>query len=264
MRASSLTTLTASGTGDDPAALVVTEIAADGFPGGPDTSGTAEAIDVGGRPGSVHPPSEDELPSMFEPDDTFEHVVHAGDRRLVATSSGVDQEAVIAVLDAWADRIDAGEPVRGDDLPLPEGMEAGVPRTKTWRSETVVTVIATNDATGASVGYQLAPPGPTPPSKPCSTATAPPSATSVFTVESTAPAPTRCSPSPAREGRSTSKGGEALARRTRPDPDTVTALARSLHEVDTADWRAALEQIDPAVEPDLLSAPTLFDPPLTG
>jgi hypothetical protein len=46
--------------------------------------------------------------------------------------------------------------------------------------------------------------------------------------------------------------------------DVITALDASLHEVDTAAWRAALEPIGPDAEPDLLTAPSLLDPPLTG
>jgi len=255
------TTALISETGDDPAALTVMELA-----GATDVDfAGSEAIDVGGRRGTLRPPAVEEvvMPAL-EPDETEDYAVEVGDRRLFAVSRHVDQEVVIAILDAWADRTDAGEPVRREDLPLPEGMEATVPQTKTWAFDHDVLVGATNDATGDTISYKLAPTGSYFTQEAVLDSDRTTFAGDVFTVESDGTGPSQLFFITHMGGPVDISAGFGFLGEPVPDPETVTALAESLHEVSTADWRAALEPVDPAVDAVLLSAPTLFDPPLTG
>lgn len=234
--------------GDDPAVLGIGEESAQLGPDGDTDPLTGETVDVDGRVGEVF--------DWDGPGPISAIRVEAGDRLLNATFRGLSTDEVVVVLDAWADMVEAGDPVVVDDLPLPDGFVGGAPGAKDGTFETMVIITARRDADGAEVDYQLVPTGYHAPALLTADEAVADGGSFVATGDDVE------GPFVLRTGGpvdvlvgGTSVNGAATS------AEDVADLAAGLHEVDTATWRAAL----PAdVEPDVADAPTLYDPPLTG
>ncbi|MGI8937034.1 MAG: hypothetical protein ACR2JF_02240 [Iamia sp.] len=233
--------------GTDPAAINLAESGASkdaGLPGMP-----TEPIDVGGRPGTVSQGAATFL------------TVPSSDQHLRLQARGVDVEALVAVADAWLDQREAGVEIDPAELGLPAGFVATAPQEKSWDFEHLLAVRIREDDTGREVEYQLVPTG---------WNRGVLTSASELTVEegvfrvaggtgdeaylATVGGPTDVLLGPPFFGSAT----DELA------PAELQELFDGLHEVPTADWRAALEQTDENVDPDVRAAPDLFSAPLTG
>lgn len=221
-----------------------------------DEAGTA--VDVGGRAGRA---------ALHPGDGTRRTVsVDVGGRRITATGRHVSEGDLLAVVDGWADAVDAGRDLDPAALPLPDGF---VPSALQVRGPsdllTVVAVTAVEDATGARVEYQLVPTGyqrsyllaadtaVVDAGAPDGGAIAFGGDTEDGPVAGAVGGPVDVTAGPSYFGRST----------TDLDRGRLDTFLASLREVSTDEWRAALPD-PPAAGQDVRTAPTLFDPPLTG
>lgn len=252
------TGLVASEVGDGSTAIGIGEQGGLGPEDTPeDQFAPSRPIDVGGRTGTRQEYRQaDGDPVVFV---TVE--LETIGRRVVANSHGLDDATIVAIVDAWADRAEAGLEVRAADLPLPDGLVAGSPQTKTGTFEHLVVVTARNVETGVEVPYQVVPIGWL-------------SGDLLFAEERTTTfdgqAFTVVVPSLGIVGRTGGPadvvvgGLPAITSLGDIDPADADALADGLHEVTAGEWRAALERLGEDADPDLLVAPTLFDEPLAG
>ncbi len=240
------TTWVAARPGDGPAAIVAYELAAPGSDDEVDPSWAP--VDVGGRDGAA---------DGWDRSDGIDVMrVVVGDRTVAAAAQGVTMDEAAAVLDAWADMVEADDPVDVDRLPVPDGFVRGGLLTKEGTFETMVIVTARRDADGATVDYQVVPAGQHILMLFAGSEVVVDGAALVVTGnDGQAPFVLRTGASPEVLVGGTSVNGQATS------AEDVADLAAGLHEVDTATWRAALPA---ATDPDVLAAPTLYDPPLTG
>lgn len=204
------------------------------------------ATDVGGRPGRSNVA---EITTL----------IVSGDRQLIVQADGVELDDLVAVADAWLDQRDAGRDIDPDALPLPEGFSGTAVLDKTGTSEHMLAVRTREAATGREVEYQLVPSGY--------------NRNLLLYGEGLEPVGDgfRVVAGEGVEGFVADIGGPAdivvgpsfFDRRV----DELTAaerldLAEGMREVTTAEWRRALEAAEGEVDPDVLEAPTLYDPPL--
>jgi hypothetical protein len=233
-------TLIAVDEGAQPVSLIVRESA------GPMESRDGAAIDVGGRPGELVDVGTDLL------------AVGARDHHLVIVFSGVDPEAVLALADAWLDRVEVGEDVDPADLPLPGGMSAGaIVESPAMRSAHMVDVTAVERSTGRTVYYQLALAGTV-------------HASFVIDAQDVRQQGSRfevltsigATPLVALVGGDVdlAAGPSAFAEEGDLSVDELSAFLAGLHEVSLAEWHAATA--DAEVADVVRAAESLFGPPL--
>ncbi len=240
--------------GEPGAVLDVSETAiptADGFP----PVETTEEVDVGGRPGR-----------RSEAEGRAAVWVDTGGRRIAVTARGVPDDALVAVVDAWADAVEAGRPVDGAALPLPDGYARTPVQAKEGTFEHVVAVTALQASTGHHVEYQLVPTGYQRYLLLDGTTIADGGGSIVFVGEDgEAHAGDPGSVAGAIGGPVDVTAGIGFfgGEGTDLDAGGVADFLASLREVDAGTWRAALPA-DGDVDEDLRTAPTLFAPPLVG
>jgi hypothetical protein len=234
--------------GDGPAGatIVLSESAAAPEP---DTEG--EPIDVGGRQGRI-----------TEVDPIVFMTASGGGRRVVVRGRNVERADLVAVADAALDQRESGSDLVVDRLPLPAGFVGTAPIVKpAWRSENLVAVHVTEDGTGRRLTYQIVPAGylrddllnaqtvTVADGSVAGSGTDPDSGTPMLVL--------------AGGPEDIQVGGTAFGE----EVDRLTAaelrqFAAGLREVETADWRAALDRATGPVKDEVRQAETLTSPPL--
>jgi len=245
-------TLWAAGrTGTEPAVIDVIESA----PGDGPSGDNREQVDVGGRPGEVGGIEWIGVEGM-----EALQVVSEG-RQLTIFVRAVDRAQALVLADAWLDRTDAGDRVDVDALPLPDGFQRTADVAKSGTLEHVLIIRAEEATTGDEVEYQLVPTG----YNRLALLSADTLQIDRGVFETTGVEP-GTGPYVARVGgpvdilAGQSFFGESIEPLPRP---ALKRFVDSLHEVSTQDWREALAGAEGEVDPDVLVAPSLFDPPLT-
>jgi hypothetical protein len=240
------TTWVAARPGDDGAAVLLFESAA---PATPEAGG--DPIDVGGRAGRV------------DAGGTATFVTASGGgRRVIVTGRNVGREDLAALADGALDQREAGADLAVGRLPLPAGFVPTVPVVKpAWRSENLVAVHVREDATGRRLTYQVVPGG----YLRDGLLVTPSLRVTDGVVTGTGVDPETEAPMLVLVGGSedVQVGGTAFGEPV--DRFTTAELRRfaaGLREVETAEWRAALDRATGPVEDEVRRAETLTSPPL--